>query len=435
MKKFVWTFVVFGTIACWAQDTPDTAPPPSPRPNVSNALTSLAGQFFQGDFFNVYGFFEGVYDTGFQTLQSNGGSGGGFTVGGGITGSKQFSNGSISLAYRGDYRNYSLGQSGSGTDQNLNFVYSRRLGRRWTMSLSEGAGMLYYNGGYFTSPVTGGTGVQTNPFSPSTRFLQSGVYLSYRQTQRLYYTFGGSFFLTRYNYPGSIGSTGGIFSASASYILTSRTTVGGTYSHDNFYFQHSVGNSNIDGGFANISHVFGRGWRVSVSGGITRAHTSGIITLPVEFILGGQLLSGYTTQAYNNVSLVPTFDGSVTHQIGKFSLTASGGRGVNPGNGAYLTSDHTYFGAVISRALGRRAVISGNTYYSQVTSIANAISQSYTQLYSTISYSRVLTAHLSAYGTYTYNRNGSLLGYRSSSDSRFIVGISVSSKTVPFTLF
>ena len=428
--------LVFGTAACLAQDTPDANEPNSPRPNVNNTLTSLAGQFFQGDFFNVYGFFEGVYDSGFQTLGNNNANTGGFTVGGGVTGSRQFSSGSLSLAYRGDYRNYSLGGTGgSGTDQNLTLVYSRRLGRRWTMSLSEGGGILYYNSGYFVSPVSGGSGVQTNPFSPSTRFLQSSAYLSYRQTQRLYYTFGGSFFLSRYSYPGSIGSTGGIFSASASYILTARTTIGGTYSHDNFYFQHSAGNSNIDGGFANVTHVFGRGWRVNVSGGVTRAHTSGVITEPVRLILGGQLLTGYATQAYNTVSLVPTFEGGVFHQIGRFSLTASAGRGVNPGNGAYLTSDHTYFGGVVSRPLGRQAVIGANTYYSRVTSIANTISQSYSQFYSTVSYSRVLLPHLSAYATYTYNRNGGFLGYGASTDSRFILGISVSTKTVPFTLF
>ena len=437
MTKFVALLFVSGACLAFAQDTPTTsAEQTAPLENAhDNMLTSLAGTFFQGDFFNVYAFFNGVYDSTNQTLQSNRGGGAGYSMGGGVTGSKRFSNGSLSLNYRGDYRNYSSGFEGSGTNQYLSLAYTRRLGNRWVVSLNESAGILFYNNPFYTSLAPAGGGIQTNPFSPTTRFVQSSIYMSYRQTRRLSYTLGGSFFLSRYNYPGSIGTTGGIFSASAAYILTSRTTVGGTYSHDNFYFQKGFGNTNIDGGYADVTHVFGRAWSVSVSAGVTRAHTQGVINLPVQFILGGLPLTGYVKEAYNTVSYVPTVQGSVTHYVGKFSLSASAGRGVNPGNGTYLTSAHTYFGGSVSRKVGRQAILSGNTYYSHITSIANQVAEAYTQNYTTIAYSRVLFPHLSAYASYSYDRYGSLLGSGSSIDNRFIAGISFSSKSVPFTLF
>ena len=192
-----------------AQETSQPGPQAVPQGTSDNTLTSLAGEFFHGDFVNYYGFASGIFDTTQTTLNSSNNISGGISVGGGVTVSKQLSNGIFSLNYRGDYRNYTSGGSSnsSGTDQYLNLIYSRRLGHRWALSLQEGAGILLYNQGFYTALSPNG-GTQTNPFSPSSRFLSSSAYLSYRQTARLTYTFGGSFFLNRYSYPGAIGSTG-----------------------------------------------------------------------------------------------------------------------------------------------------------------------------------------------------------------------------------
>ncbi|MDQ2713027.1 MAG: hypothetical protein M3Y24_12505 [Acidobacteriota bacterium] len=432
MKKLAVLFLIVGSIAATAQDTsaPSTAAPT--QTVTDNTLTSLAGEFFHGDFVNYYAFASGVYDSTLQTLQTGAGSSGGFSIGGGVTASKQFSDGILSLNYRGDYRNYSGGYEAGGTDQYLNLIYSKRLGRRWTISFQEGAGILFYNSPYFGNSAGGG--IQTNPFSPTTRFLSSSVYLSYRQTARLTYTLGGSFFLNRYNFPGAIGSTGGIFSASASYALTGRTNFGGTYSHDNFVFQHGAGNTTLDGGYANLSHTFGRGWLVNVSAGVTRAHTYGVINYPLSFILAGQTVSGYAVGHYDQTSEIPTVQGSVYHHFRSFNMSASAGRGVNPGNGTYLTSTNTYFGGVVSKGF-RNSVLSANANYSRVTSIANAVAQAYSQNGIVASYSRIIFPHLSAYVTYNYNRYGALLNYSSITDNRFIFGVAFSSKNIPLTIY
>ncbi len=428
-KKLPVLFLVLGSVAT-AQDTSAPSPSAAPQTVTDNTLTSLAGEFFHGDFVNYYAFANGVYDSTLQTLQTGSGSSGGFSVGGGVTASKQFSTGILSLNYRGDYRNYSGGYEAGGTDQYLNLIYSRRLGRRWTISFQEGAGILFYNGTYFGAPG----GVQTNPFSPTTRFLSSAAYLSYRQSARLTYTFGGSFFLNRYNFPGAIGSTGGIFSASASYALTNRTDFGGTYSHDYFVYQHGAGNTTLDGGYANLSHTFGRDWRVNISAGVTRAHTSGVITLPENVILAGETVPVYLVGHYDVVSEVPTIQGSVYHHFRSFNISASAGRGVNPGNGTYLTSSNVYFGGLISKSF-RNSAVSANANYSRVTSIANTVAQSFSQSSIIASYSRILLPHLSVYGTYNYNRYGALLNYSSISDNRFIFGVAFSSKSIPLTIY
>lgn len=436
MTKLVGLALIVGAAVSSAQTTPDTSAPAVPDSGNPNTFTSLAGQFFAGDFFNATGFFNGVYDSVSQTLQSQRGGGTGYTVGGGVSASKTFSDAALSLSYRGEYRDYPSGSLGNGTNQSLNFVYSKRLGQRWTLSLSQSAGMLLYGGGYFSSLANSGGGVPTNPFSPSTRFLQSSAYLTYRQTRRLSYTFGGNFFLSRYSYAGATGTNGATFSGSAEYQLTARTKVGGTYSHDNYFYQHGAGSSLIDGGFANISHVFGRSWNVRGAVGVTRAHTQGTITLPVQIIIPGQgTIIGYQTGNYNTTKFVPTLQAGLDHRIGKYMIGASAGRGVNPGNGTFLTSTHTSAGGFVSRALGRTGSLSVNAYFSKMTSIANTIAQSYSQSYTNFSYSRIVISHVSANFSYSLNRYGSLLSYGSRNDNRFSAGLSFSTKNVPFTLF
>jgi hypothetical protein len=432
LRKFAFVFLACGALVLRAQDASSSAPAQAPAPNTNgNVFGSLASSLLQGDFVNYYAFASAVFNSTQQVL--GGGSGGaGISLGGGIDISKHTASSVLALNYRGDFRDYANGPSGTGTDQYLSLVYSRRLGRRWSISFSDSAGILFYNTAYYPNLNTGG--VNNNPFSPSTRFLSSGVFLTYQQTRRLSYTIGGDFFLSRYSYPGAIGSIGGIESASVAYQLTERTSIGGTYSHDNFYFQQHAGTTDIDGGYFNVKHLFGRDWNVHASAGLTEAHTYGIITTPVSVILGGRPVTiGYITGPYDTRALVPTFDGGVTRRFRTFSLSANAGRGVNPGNGTYLTSSHTYFGGSASKPL-HASVISGNFFYSRVTSIANQVSQAYTQNSFAISYSRILMPHLSVYGTYQYLRYGTLGTYGSSSDNVFIFGVSFSSKNLPLSL-
>jgi hypothetical protein len=436
LKKFIFLLFSFGCLTAIGQETTAPSPDNPVQPNVrNNTLTSLAGELFNSDFFNIYAYGDGVYDSTQQTLGSSSTGGAGFSVGGGITGSKTFGSAILSVNYRGDFRDYSTSFGSNGTDQYLSLIYTKRLSRRWTISFVETGGILFYGNAYYSTLTPGSGSVDTNPFSPTTRFLSSGVTASYRQTARLTYSVTGDFYLNRYSYPGAIGSTGGVFSGSAMYQLTPRTSVGVTYSHDNFYFQQNAGSTTVDGGFLTMKYKFGRNWEAYGSGGVTRAHSQGIITIPVEVIVGGQPVTGYAIGNYDTVKLIPTFTGGVTHRLGSFNLAANAGHSVNPGNGTYLTSSNTFFGGVISRSVGKQSTFSASVTYSRLSSIANQISQSYSQTFLTASYSRILVPHVSCYFAYQYDRYGSLLGYGSSSLNRILVGFAFSTKNVPMTQF
>ena len=398
---------------------------------------TLAGQFFDHDFVNYTLFANAVYDTNLVTLQGNqttSGGGVGFSVGGGVTASHQTRTSVLSLSYRGDYRHYGSGGYGSGTNQNLALNYSQRLTRRWTMSTNVAAGILFYGGGFYSVAPSPASTVVTNPFSPETRFASAGINFSYQQTRRLSYVFGGQFFWNSYNYGGAINSVGGSGIGSVVYQLTGKTSIAGSYSHTYYRYGQSSGHSTLDGGSFTVNHEFPAHWQAALTVGMTRSHAIGIISIPVSIIIGGQPVTGYITGPYDQVSFVPSFQGSVTHYRRRSAFSVSAGQGIQPGNGVYLTSRSQFLNGTYSYSMRRSNISFGGGYF-RLSSIANTVSQAYSTGNLSGSYSYVLRRHLSADFRYDLISYGGLGSYGGFVGHRLTFGLSYSSQSIPMTLF
>jgi hypothetical protein len=435
--RFGILLVALPTVAVFAQQAPQSSsssPPPEVQTQAENTLTSLAGQFFHGDFVNVFAAGGGIYTVNPAILNSQGTEGSfGFNVAGGVQAFHRFRTSVLSLSYSLGYTNYQGTGYEDGTNQNLSLLYSKQLGRRWTLGFVESAGIFQYGVGYYPQP-NAATPAIANPFSSTTKFLSSGVSLTYRQTARLSYRFGGDFFLTRYNYPGAIGTTGGSGSASVIYRLTEHTTVGGTYSHSNFQYQHDAGQAQIDGGYFNASHEFARLWTVSGSVGVSRADSNGFIRVPVSIILNGQQVTGIAVGPYHRTTVTPSFQGSISRRLRQVLITGTAGQVVSPGNGVYLASNNRFFAASASYSM-RRSNISASGGYFHLTSLANAISQSYATTSFGASYGYTLARHLGAVVRYDYYKYGNLYNYGAAGDNRISFGVSFTSGSIPLTLY
>ena len=440
-KKQFWGILLRGSAMFVVAAATIVAQEGTTEPDADNGVrglpVTLAGQFFDHDFVNYTLLGNVVFDSNLATLpgaQGGSGSGLGWSAGGGVTASHVTRNTSFSLNYRGDYRRYGTSGYGSGTDQNLALDYTVRLSRRWSTSITAGGGILLYGGGFYSVTPNSATSVATNPLSPETRFLSTGINFTYQQTRRLSYVFGGQFFLNDYNYAGGLNSRGfsGLFSLV--YRLTGKTSLAGTYSHSYYTYSQDAGSSTLDAGTVTLSHNFSGHWQASVTGGINRTHTSGIITVPVSTILGQQTVNGYVTGPYDNVTLVPSFQGSLTHYLRRSAFSVSGGQGVTPGNGVFLTSRTQFLSSTYSYSR-RRSNFSLGASYNRLSSIANSISQTYSSGNISASYSYVLRRHLSADFRYDLISYGGLLNYGGVTEHRLTAGLSLSSKSIPLTLF
>lgn len=423
MKCFAFILISAFANVAFAQETP---------PADSSTRTTpwtLASGLLEHDFVNFYAFANGVYDN--QGLTQSNLTSWGEEFGGGVTAAHAFRNGMLSLSYRGSYRNYSNPLFGSGTDQNLSFGVSKQLTRRWGVSFYQAAGIYLYGGTYFSVVPVGSDFVQTNPFSPETRFLNSGVSLSYQQTRRLSFSFSGDFFLNRYNYAGAIGTTGTSASASAQYRITRRTSVGAGYTHSYYSYQHNSGTLQADNVFGTLSHQFASRWYASVSAGFIRTNNVGTIPFPVTFISNGQVVTGYVIGHYDETTIFPSFQGTLTRSLRRTQLSVTAGQGINPGNGFFLASRSEYVSGFYSYGLRGSNLGFGGTY-SRFSSVSNAVSSAFNTASFSASYSKVLARYLGTNVNYNFIYYPQFGGR---SDNRFSFGIFFTSKSIPITLF
>ncbi len=437
MRFPVLAFIFLSGASAFAQDT-TAAPPPQNFPTpTGNPVVTLASEFFEHNFFNVYAFGDGIYDS-YAPIEQNGQSNNtgsfGWDAGGGINAFHQIQNGNISVTYRGDYRHYGNNVFGSGTDQNLAFGFNKRLTRRWTLNIDMGGGIFLYGTTFVTPLPTETTVVQANPFSNESRFAYGGISVSYQQTRRLSYSVSGNLFLNRYTLPGSIGTTGVSGSGGVQYRLTPRTTVGGSYSHSYYAYQAGAGQASIDSFSGTVSRVLANHWNVSGYGGVSRATTSGTIVVPVTLVIQGQPVGGYLVGPYKNTSNVPSFGGTVSRTFHRSLLSVSAGQGVSAGNGYFLSSRSDFVTGTFSFST-RKTNISAAGTYSNLKSIANTVASTFRSAGFSLSGSRNLVRYVGVNLRYDYVNYGSLAPLSGVSDSRISFGFNFSSKSIPLTLY
>ena len=444
MKIKILTVLCVGTTLSLAQQV---IPEDPAGPGRFSPVT-LASEFFDNNYFNYYGFANAVYDSFTPVVQSgqtgSRATGGfGYQVGGGLSAAHRFRRGQFGLSYYGSYQNYASSAFSSGTNQNLNFTYTHRLSRRWTLSIFQGAGILFYGNSYLGSQPTSGTYVQANPFAAETRFVSSNVGLNYQFSRRLSFSLGGGFYLQRYSFAGAIGSTGGSGTASVFYRVTPRATVSGSYSHSYYKYQRGSGDANVDSINVSISYLFPNHWTATGSVGVAHSNTSGFVTLPLSQIASQQGLGqiaadqgvgGYIQGFYNSSANLPSFYGSVIHNLRRSSFTAGGGQSVVSGNGYYLASRNQFLNGGYSRTYRRGNLSAGLNYY-RLKSVANSIESTYNGINAGVGYGYTVTKHLSTNVRYDFLRFGALAPLNPVTDHRISFGISISSKSIPLTFY
>jgi hypothetical protein len=397
---------------------------------------TLASGILRHNFLNVYAYGNGAYDTNAQVLANGQRTGSfGYAVGGGVQLSHLWKTADLGLSYSGAYQHYRSTLFASGPTQNLVLGFSKRFSRRWSLSLSEAAGIYLYGESYYSTHATNTNPVVTNPFSTQTRYSSSEISLRYRQTRRLSYVFTGSYSLYRYNGPHGIGANDIGASFGADYEISRRTTVGATYSYSYFRYQSHAGFDHLNGIHGTITHVFSQRWTGSATAGVTRSNASGTISVPVTIITGsGQTLTGYEVGAYHNTRFVPSISGSLTHLYRRSQFSLSGGQGISSGNGVYLASRNRYVGGVYTYNW-RNSVFSAGASYTQLSSISNNVDYGYSSENLTIGYGHNLIRYISANFRYDFVEYGGLGPFSARHDNHFTFGLNFSSKSIPLTLY
>jgi hypothetical protein len=432
VKFLVFLLVTLSFSTAFAQENPDSG---TQTQIPGNSAPPLLQRPYEAavDFFNFFAFANGVTDSNGAYLGNrNSGAAFGEMVGGGASGYHQFSSGSLSVYYNGDYRHYNGSNYGDGTDQTLSIFY-QKLFKRWNFTAGEVAGQFFQGGTVYSAApgsVNPNTLVQNSPIATKTQYAGTTLSATYQQSLRLSYAFTGSYFLDRYNGVGSIGSNNFIGAFSTIYRLTRRTSISGNYSHSNFLYQHNGGSSNVDAGYLTLGHDFASHWTVSASGGITRANSSGTFRIPI--LIGDLQTPAYLIGPYHETNTSPYYQGTVTRFMRHTSVSLSGGEAVGPGNGYFLASKVLSVNGYINYAL-RRANISANGYMSRLSSVSTNITGTELTTGFGAAYAYNLIRHLGFNVRYDYMKYSTIQSLSVPSDNRISFGVYFTSKDVPLS--
>lgn len=439
LRSFI-LFSVFATCAMAQMQVPTdtTGASPAPVSIAPNPLVTLASEFFEHDYVNVFGYVGGLVDTNAAVIGGSGQGtsvGTGFDVGGGINLFHGFQSSALSLSYSGGYNWYQSNGYNSGTTQNLALSFSKRISRRVSMNVGVSGGILLYGTTAFASAETANGAIISNPFSPETRFASVGLGFNFIQTRRLSYSVFGSFFLTRYNYPGSIGTDSASGGVSVNYRLTARTSISGVYSHGYFTYQRGAGSDSVDQVGVNLNHTFSNHWNASVYAGVGRSEATGTIAVPVTLLVGNQAVGGFLIGRYNQTSNFPSFSVSVSHNIRRSVFAISAGEGfAGSGNGYFLASKNYYINGIFSYSVFKQNISMGGSFY-RLSSVANTVRAAYDGAAFSASWGHGLVRYVGCFLRYDYIHYGPLLPFAGASDNRFSFGLNFSSRSIPLTLF
>ena len=294
--------------------------------------------------------FAGVYDSGLSGVAVNaqGQLGNqasfGMEVIGGISGVHSWRHTKIGLDYRGSIRRYAQITNYNSTDQSLMLGVVQQFSRHVALTLDESAGLFSRNFG-----ISGLA--QTVPFDPSTsyapttdffdnrtEYLSTQANLVYQKTARLSFSLGGDGFLVRRKSTALYGVTGATAHADVQYRVSRRSTIGANYSFTHFDFIGVLSSTDMHTVEGIYSMRLSRWLEFSASGGIARAETKFIQNVPIDPAIAALIGTPEGTVVLDRIDHFVTGTGRLSRTFPKGVAYISGGRGVTPGNGLFLTS-------------------------------------------------------------------------------------------------
>jgi hypothetical protein len=293
---------------------------------------------------------DGVYDTGLSGVAVNAQgqlgneASAGLELTGGISGVHSWKHTKLGLNYRGSVRRYTHATSYDSTDQSVMLGIVQQFSRHVTLTLNENAGLFSRS---FGLPGL----AQTVPFDPSTtyapttdffdnrtEYLSTQANLVFQKSARLSFSLGGDGFLVRQSSAALYGATGATAHADVQYRVTRRTTIGANYSFTHFDFVHVLSSTDMHTVSGVFSSRLSRWLEFSAEGGMARAETKFIQNVPIDPAIAALIGTPEGTKVLDRIDHFVTGTGRLSRTFPKGVAYISGGRGITPGNGLFLTS-------------------------------------------------------------------------------------------------
>jgi hypothetical protein len=334
--------------------------------------------------FRYYAEVTGIFDSGLVPLTTNAqgnlvnvGGAYGVETGYGVVGTRRWKRDKLSLEYKGAYRQYSVSDVVHGLDQFLNLAYSRRVTERLTLDLKDTVGTISLANGAFAYLPLSNTDLFALPanelFDIRTKFAQSRVDMTWQQTARLSFGFGGEGFVVRRSSVLLAGLNGYDARANVAYRLNSRQTFSGDYNYTYYDFQRAFGNARLQSVSLGYAIGLSRKYDFSLRAGGIRIDSLGITQIAIDPAIAAIVGQSYANVTQARTTYAPLGEARLMRRFDRSALTLDYSMGVSPGNGVYLTSRQTAATAGYSYTGYRRWTFALNSGYSELSAVGQTL--------------------------------------------------------------
>ena len=311
-----------------------------------------------------------------------------------------------------DYRGHYYQSKYSSQDHAVALGYSRILGRHLTVSLGESAGLYSNNFAVLNSTTTADTSIantaisvtpNTETFDDKTYYTSSQADLTYQKNARLSFDIGASGFLVKRQTRNLISANGYQTRSDIAYRITKKTTIGPYYAYSRYYYDKTFGDSDIHTVGVNYSLALNKTLQFRARYGTSRLESRGLQTVILAPDAAQILGVTVGTQRYYSALYVPDFALDVIKSFRRSSLSLSYVRGVSPGNGVILTSQHNSTAVNYSFSGFRKYAINVGAGRDTLDGVSQILGN-YRGYYGRVSMSRPLVRDVQAVLAYDYRR-------------------------------
>jgi len=255
----------------------------------------------------------------------------------GAYGSHNWRHSRLGLDYAGAFRHYPGNSFFDSTDHGLSLSWMQQISPRIVYTLGGNAG-TYGRAGVIKN---GGDPAIDNPaataasqfFDTRTNFGVSSASITYSQSMRTSYTFGGDAFLSKRRAFGLADSYGYSFTGSWLHQLNVRSTVGARYAFGRYLTpnQHLDSNSNtVEGTFGTL---LGQRWSLNVRAGIFLAHVQSQQTIQLDPVLAALFGTPSIVVGFSQRNIFPSGSVELRRQFQRAIFSATYSQSMGAGNG------------------------------------------------------------------------------------------------------
>lgn len=316
-----------------------------------------------------------------------------------VAGAHSWKHTRLAISYNGSTSRYSRNSTPGNLNHNLMFGLTRQFSSRFGIDLRHTTGVSTRN------YAIGGL-AQTAPFDPTTTYVPTtdffdnrNVYVTssasatYLLTKRLSFNAAGIVFMNNRAAKSLTDAWGTNARGDLQYRLTARTSIGGTYSYQNFRYGGVAGGTDAHSGAIVYSIRINRHLEFSGQGGMVRSESTYLRQTPVDPVIAAILGITTTQQVVHVIQLTPSFSARLSRSMSHGVVYASAGRTVTPGNGLFLTSIATMIMGGYNTSV-RRWGMNAQVAYVTADSTGN-FSGNYGNLTETLGIGRALGRYLS----------------------------------------